>query len=235
MALNNKIKNIRQKAGLTQEAFAEKIMVSRQAVTKWESGKGIPDIENLKTIANIFNNSLDELLNEKDEINLTIAACDNSEVQRNCLSTAGDDNFENFIGTKCSIELSGWSEGAYNVTLLSKDQYFLFYIYTSKKETKIGAIAQRFVNSIEDSKSQNKASTDYSKYYGIDETFFIGKALDLNLHEQHIWNGLIGKETEFNDIILKSVSDKEFKILIGKLVEQIIPKDEISRFEYTVE
>lgn len=235
MALNNKIKNIRQKTGLTQEAFSEKILVSRQAVTKWESGKGIPDIENLKMISNIFNISLDELLNEKDEINPAIASCDNSEVQRNCLSIVSDDNFENYIGTKCSIELSGWNDGAFHVTLLSKDQHFLFYIYTSKKETKIGAIAQRFVKSIEDSKSQHKASTDYSKYYGIDETFFIGKALNLNLHEQHIWNGLIGKETEYNDIILKSVSDKEFKILVGKFVEQTIPRDEISKFEYTVE
>lgn len=235
MALNNKLKNIRQKAGLTQKAFAEKIMVSRQAVTKWESGKGIPDIANLKTISSIFNISLDELLNEQDEINQTIASCNNSEVQHNCSSTVSDDDFENYIGMKCSIELSGWSDGAFNVTLLSKDQHFLFYIYTIKKETKIGAIAQRFVKSIEDSKSKHKASIDYSKYYGIDETFFIGKVLDLNLHEQHIWNGLIGKETEFNDIILKSVSDKKFKILIGKLVEQTIPKDEISKFEYTVE
>lgn len=50
MTLGEKIKEARKQAGLTQEQVAEKLMVSRQAVTKWETDKGIPDIENLKNI-----------------------------------------------------------------------------------------------------------------------------------------------------------------------------------------
>ncbi len=62
MTLGQKIKAARKNAGLTQEQLAEKLMVSRPAVTKWESDKGIPDIENLKAIARLLNVSLDALL-----------------------------------------------------------------------------------------------------------------------------------------------------------------------------
>ena len=47
---------------MSQELLAEKIGVSRQAVTKWETGAGIPDIENMISISSLFNISIDELL-----------------------------------------------------------------------------------------------------------------------------------------------------------------------------
>ena len=51
MLFNEKLKKLRKENNLTQEELAEKINVSRQAITKWESGEGIPDIENLKQIS----------------------------------------------------------------------------------------------------------------------------------------------------------------------------------------
>ncbi len=66
MTLGEKIRAARQKAGLTQEQMAKRLMVSRPAVTKWESDKGIPDIENLKAIARLLGVSLDELLNDEE-------------------------------------------------------------------------------------------------------------------------------------------------------------------------
>ncbi len=64
MTLGEKIKDARLKAGLTQEQFAEKLTVSRPAVTKWEADRGIPDVENLKAISQLLNVSLDYLLND---------------------------------------------------------------------------------------------------------------------------------------------------------------------------
>ena len=65
----DQIKHYRKQAGLSQEKMAEKIGVSRQAITKWENGTGTPDISNLMAIANLFQISIDELLaNEKTEI-----------------------------------------------------------------------------------------------------------------------------------------------------------------------
>ena len=68
MTLEEQIKYYRKQAGLSQEKMAEKIGVSRQAITKWENGTGTPDIANLMAIANLFQISVDELLsNEKSE------------------------------------------------------------------------------------------------------------------------------------------------------------------------
>ena len=66
MSLGEKIKAMRQHASLSQEQLAEKLNVSRQAITKWETGKGIPDIANLIAISDEFDLSLDELI--KDDI-----------------------------------------------------------------------------------------------------------------------------------------------------------------------
>ena len=68
MTLGEKIKELRKKANISQEELAEKVGVSRQAVTKWESDAGLPDLENLKSIATLFNISIDELLDYKKEL-----------------------------------------------------------------------------------------------------------------------------------------------------------------------
>ncbi|HBF14623.1 MAG TPA: hypothetical protein DDW30_02860 [Clostridiales bacterium] len=62
MTLGERLKSIRNQAGLSQEQLAEKLKVSRQAVTKWETDAGIPDIENMKAISVLFHVSVDELL-----------------------------------------------------------------------------------------------------------------------------------------------------------------------------
>ena len=64
MLFNEKLKMLRKESNLTQEELAEKLNVSRQAITKWESGDGTPDIENLKQISILFNTTIDELVKE---------------------------------------------------------------------------------------------------------------------------------------------------------------------------
>ena len=72
MTLADKLKEARKNAGLTQVELAEKLCVSRQAITKWESGKGIPDVENLKNIANVLSVSIDFLLDDEGTLDKTI-------------------------------------------------------------------------------------------------------------------------------------------------------------------
>ena len=60
--ISMRIREFRKQAKLSQEMMAEKIGVSRQAITKWETGLGVPDIENLVAIADLFKLSLDELM-----------------------------------------------------------------------------------------------------------------------------------------------------------------------------
>ena len=69
MTFAEKLKSIRKQVGMSQELLAEKIGVSRQAVTKWETSAGIPDIENMISISNLFNISIDELIcNERTSL-----------------------------------------------------------------------------------------------------------------------------------------------------------------------
>lgn len=65
MTLGEKIKLQRKKHDMSQRDMAECLFVSRQAVSKWEADKGIPDIENLRQIAALFNISLDYLVNDE--------------------------------------------------------------------------------------------------------------------------------------------------------------------------
>ena len=54
MIFSEKLQLIRKNKGLTQEELAEKLSVSRQAVAKWESGQGYPEITNFIQISNLF-------------------------------------------------------------------------------------------------------------------------------------------------------------------------------------
>lgn len=68
MRLGERLKEYRNQEGLSQEQLAEKLNVSRQAVTKWENDKGIPDIDNLIVISDELNLSLDELLKGNENV-----------------------------------------------------------------------------------------------------------------------------------------------------------------------
>lgn len=72
MTLADKLKEARKNAGLTQVELAEKVCVSRQAITKWESGKGIPDVENLRVLSKILNVSIDFLLDDNETLDKTV-------------------------------------------------------------------------------------------------------------------------------------------------------------------
>ena len=64
--LSEKIYTLRRKQGLSQEQLAEKIGVSRQAISKWESGASIPELEKLKALSECFHVTIDELAGEQE-------------------------------------------------------------------------------------------------------------------------------------------------------------------------
>lgn len=76
MEFNEKLQQLRAQKDLTQEQLAEQLYVSRTAVSKWESGKGYPNIESLKCISKFFSISIDELLSGEELI--TLAQTENS-------------------------------------------------------------------------------------------------------------------------------------------------------------
>jgi transcriptional regulator with XRE-family HTH domain len=72
MIVGQKIKEIRENAGLSQEQFAEKLAISRQAVSKWERGAALPDIENIMYISDLFNVSLDTIVKGDEKMSKKI-------------------------------------------------------------------------------------------------------------------------------------------------------------------
>ena len=80
MEFGKKLYELRKRKGLTQEELAQMLYVSRTAVSKWESGKGYPNIDSLKGIAKLFSVSVDELLSG-DEL-LTVAEEDTKQSKK---------------------------------------------------------------------------------------------------------------------------------------------------------
>ena len=66
MELNEKLHELRKQKGITQEELAEALYVSRTAVSKWESGRGVPSIDSLKAISKYFSVSIDSLLSGEE-------------------------------------------------------------------------------------------------------------------------------------------------------------------------
>ena len=77
MTLGEKLKKLRAEQGLTQEELAEKLYVTRTAISKWESNRGCPSIDALKAISSFFSVSIDELLSSNEL--LAIAEEDSKE------------------------------------------------------------------------------------------------------------------------------------------------------------
>ena len=101
--LPNNLYEIRRGAGLSQEEFAEKLGVSRQAVSKWERGEAYPDTENLIVISEMFGVTIDELLRSEnigaDNKNEKAEESNNEEPTDGALRVN--------VGDKVSLNLSG--------------------------------------------------------------------------------------------------------------------------------
>ena len=70
MDFNEKLKQLRQNKQWTQEELAERLFISRTAVSKWESGRGFPSIDSLKAISQVFDISIDELLSNSELLSI---------------------------------------------------------------------------------------------------------------------------------------------------------------------
>ena len=79
MEFHEKLQELRKQKKLTQEELAAALFVSRTAVSKWESGRGYPNIDSLKAISKFYSVSIDELLS--GDALLTIAQADARQTQ----------------------------------------------------------------------------------------------------------------------------------------------------------
>ena len=66
MKFSEKLKKLRQEQNLTQDDLADKIFVTRTAISKWETDNGYPSIESLKLLSRLFSVTVDELISDED-------------------------------------------------------------------------------------------------------------------------------------------------------------------------
>ncbi|WP_295290585.1 helix-turn-helix transcriptional regulator [uncultured Catenibacterium sp.] len=112
MTLGETIKNYRTQLNLSQTELGDRIGVSRQAVTKWETDTGIPDINNIQTLAKVFHISIDTLLSHHidspyvSKIEYDLDTPKDFDIN---LGTLGNVSIEGYEGEKLLIQLSSSS------------------------------------------------------------------------------------------------------------------------------
>lgn len=78
MTINEKISVLRRNLGMSQDELAEKLDVSRQSVSKWESGKSLPETDKVLALSKLFNVSADFLLDDEEEFATVVAPSDSA-------------------------------------------------------------------------------------------------------------------------------------------------------------
>ncbi|MDE7433489.1 MAG: helix-turn-helix domain-containing protein [Lachnospiraceae bacterium] len=133
MNFSEKLKDIRKKEGISQEQLAEKIGVTRQAITKWETGKGLPDVENMAIIAEIFKTSIDELLRDSvtKVVPETFVYTSETIYDIDC-----EKHFDVNIGSAAAIMLSSGDDEKLHVKLSSETLENIGSMYKIKLDDK---------------------------------------------------------------------------------------------------
>ena len=188
MTVGEKIKQLRNEKGLSQEKLAEKLNVSRSAVAKWETDGGIPEIDNLIQLTTVFDISLDELLGNTKE--------------QKSNKEADSPNCENhdFGNKRYDIELTGWNDGVYGVYIISEDRDFLYYYQGLDKEKGVyGMIGRKYITSVLPASGKEKEKPHIDE---VDKNFICAKNVKIEVAKRE---GLIRGILDFRDDAYRNV------------------------------
>ncbi len=103
MTLGNKIVELRKKRNLTQEQLSEQLGITRQTLSNWEKDITNPDIIQAKNIASFFKISLDDLTDNKLDINCSRKNVLSSLVEKDCYLDMLSDDYNEVFGKLCTI------------------------------------------------------------------------------------------------------------------------------------
>lgn len=209
MVIGEKIKQERKNRGLSQEQLAEKLIVSRAAVAKWENNYGIPDIENLKKLSELFGISIDEFIN----------ASEKDKGKGSEKSDLADDCYKKYIGKKCSVEMTDWNDGIDHAYIHGYDGKFFYYMAFEKKQRKVGALAKKYIERIVPSCKREKENADIFEVCEIQIDYFIDKSADIFLEDKHFFDGILGEDTEILNVDIAEITEDFVKLASGKEIE----------------
>lgn len=218
--IGERIKQERKNCGLSQEQLSKKLFVSRAAVAKWEGNHGIPDIENLKKLSELFGISIDELVKDSAKENQKIS----KNLEMGC--------YEKCIGKKCFVEMTDWNDDVADIYIIGQDEKFFYYIILEKGKRKsgtgkVGALSKRFIKRIALSSERKKEHVDLSGFCTIQMNYFIGKSVNVFLADKHFLDGILGEDTEILDIDVIEINQDYMRTVFGKEIEM----EKIARIE----
>lgn len=206
MTIGEKIKQARKEQGMTQEQLAEKLIVSRVAIAKWENDNGVPDIENLKKLSQVFGITMDELCNNSST----------NEVQK---PDSKEEYYTPYIGEKCNVELIDWNDGIFDSCLLNQDDKFLYYITIKKKCKKVGIIAKQYIEKIKVCSKKEESAVEFSEFAEINSNYFLDKTVDIYLEDKHFFSGILGGDTEILGVGIQDINENCVKLITGREIE----------------
>ncbi len=206
MTIGEKIKQARKEQEMTQEQLAEKLIVSRAAIAKWENDNGVPDIENLKKLSQVFGITMDEL-------------CDNSVAGDAPKTVTKDEYYAPYLGKKCNIELIDWNDGVFDSYLVNQDEKFLYYIAIKKKCKKVGMIAKQYIEKIEVCSKKEEPAAELSEFVEINGSYFLDKTVDVYLEDKHFFSGILGDDTEMLGVGIQDINENCVKLVTGREIE----------------
>lgn len=218
MNLAEKISFARKEKGLTQEQLASQLGVSRSAIAKWESGKGLPDIENIVVLSEVFGKSTDFFLKEK-----LGALPDTQNVETECADMNAAISPE-YIGKVCTVLMSGWNDGVNDAIILGEDRDFVFYRVQDKKKQRYGMVSKRNITRIEISGKQAAGALAQ-----IGRDYFVGKHVNLEVTKE---KGFIKGFFDFRDddymgVVITSFRANEIALEFGRTIRV----EEVSKIE----
>ena len=222
MNFSEKLKEIRKNEGLSQEQLAEKIGVSRQAITKWETGKGLPDVENMVIIAEIFKTTLDELLRDSVARQKTETSVYTSET---IYDIDCEKHFDVNIGSAATIILSSGTDEKLHIKLSSEnlenlDTMFKIKLDEKKNKLDVNCLNKNKLSRYEAEDSLTVEITLPDKYSDHCEISASAKLLIIkNLHLRRLEYDGAAKQVLISDSSgsLEFTSKTDYDITIDKI------------------
>lgn len=206
MTMGEKIKQLRNEKGFSQEKLAEEINVSRSAVAKWEADGGVPEIDNLLQLSLIFDISIDELIGNTKKEN-------SSEEAGKVMCEIHD------FGNQCyDIELCGWNDGVYGVYVIAEDFDFLYYYQASDKSNHVyGMINRKHITSV---LPVNKKKMEKPDIKEIGRNFFCNKPVKIELAKREgLIRGLLDfRDDDYRNVVINSFEADTLHLQFGKII-----------------
>lgn len=194
MTFAEKLQSLRKAKGLSQEYLAEKCGVSRQSVSKWETGLGYPETEKLLVLCEVLDANLDYLLR------------DQKLISQEEITEAKHSPYISYVGKWVQVFLNDREfNGFYCVALICIQKSFFIFMDEKRKLILIEQSSIRSISEFEKSTSKLPTIPKQETVAYID-AYFLKKKCDLKLKQENpIWG--YNKPGGFYSILFENISD----------------------------